>query len=68
MSLKVRIYDRILVPLDGSELAERSLPYVERIAKKLKSEVILMMAYLPSSYAEPPLKAYLQEKFRGYTP
>jgi len=56
------MYDRILVPLDGSELAEASLPYAKFIAKKWNSEVILMMVCLPSNYAELPLKAYIQKK------
>jgi len=35
----------IVVPLDGSELAETVLPTVVRIAKKLGSEVFLIRAY-----------------------
>jgi nucleotide-binding universal stress UspA family protein len=34
--------DRILVPLDGSELADRILPYVERLASAGRSEVLLV--------------------------
>lgn len=56
------MYDKILVPLDGSELAEGSLPYANYIAKKWNSEVILMMVCLPGNYAELPLKAYIQKK------
>lgn len=58
------MYKRILVPLDGSELAESSLPYVKRIAKRLNSEVILMIACQPIGYPELPLKAYLQKKLK----
>lgn len=58
------MYKRILVPLDGSELAENSLPYVKRIAKRLNSEVILMIACQPIGYPELPLKAYLQKKLK----
>jgi nucleotide-binding universal stress UspA family protein len=36
------MYKRILVPLDGSELAETALPYAEELAEKLDSEVILI--------------------------
>lgn len=36
------MYERILVPLDGSELSETILPFVERIAGPLDSEVILL--------------------------
>ena len=35
------MFERILVPLDGSELSEMSLPYAEELASKLGAEVIL---------------------------
>jgi nucleotide-binding universal stress UspA family protein len=35
------MFERILLPLDGSELSEMALPYGEELAKKLGSEVIL---------------------------
>ena len=40
------MYDRILVPLDGSDLAEQVLPHVELLAEKLGSTVILLRATL----------------------
>ncbi|MFQ5846902.1 MAG: universal stress protein [Candidatus Methylomirabilales bacterium] len=36
------MYRRILVPLDGSQLAERILPHVETIAKSTGAEVVLL--------------------------
>jgi nucleotide-binding universal stress UspA family protein len=40
----------VIVPLDGSELAERALPTVAELAMQLKLEVILFRAYaLPAS-------------------
>lgn len=36
------MYERILVPLDGSVLAEVTLPYAEELASRLGSEVILL--------------------------
>lgn len=36
------MYARILVPLDGSELAEISLPYAEELAVRLGSEITLL--------------------------
>jgi nucleotide-binding universal stress UspA family protein len=36
---------RLLVPLDGSELAERILPYVQHLAKHLDLEVMLIGVY-----------------------
>jgi nucleotide-binding universal stress UspA family protein len=41
------MYDRILVPLDGSEIAERVLPYVEALAAPFNSTVILLEATTP---------------------
>lgn len=38
------MYKRILVPLDGSKLAERILPHAQAIAKGTGAEVILMRA------------------------
>jgi nucleotide-binding universal stress UspA family protein len=38
----IKMYKRILVPLDGSELAEVALPYSEELAEKLDSEIILV--------------------------
>ncbi|MBL7166093.1 MAG: universal stress protein [Dehalococcoidales bacterium] len=36
------MYERILVPLDGSDRAELALPFAEELAAKLGSEVILL--------------------------
>ena len=36
------MYDKILLPLDGSEFAERIIPQVEPLAEKLGSELILL--------------------------
>lgn len=43
--------DKILVPLDGSDLAENVLPVVEELAEKLSAEVILLQAVTPSTQA-----------------
>ncbi len=54
---------KILVPLDGSGLAERALPYARTIAQAKKSEVILFSVGTGShDLTEPPLKAYLGTK------
>jgi nucleotide-binding universal stress UspA family protein len=43
---------KVIIPLDGSPLAETVLPYVIDIAKKMRLEVVLMRAYaLPPSVA-----------------
>ncbi|MBT4512294.1 MAG: universal stress protein [Chloroflexi bacterium] len=36
------MYDRILVPLDGSEASEVVIPYVEEIAAKSEGEIVLV--------------------------
>ena len=48
------MYDRILVPLDGSKIGEAALPYVEELVAKLapnhKVEVTLFQVAAPSHY------------------
>jgi nucleotide-binding universal stress UspA family protein len=41
------MFDRILLPLDGSELAEVALPYGEELATRLGSELILFHVHAP---------------------
>src|SRR5262245_32338843 len=41
------MYERILVGLDGSALAERVLPYIQALAERFGSRVILLQATLP---------------------
>ncbi|MBI3943038.1 MAG: universal stress protein [Chloroflexi bacterium] len=41
------MYKKIIVPLDGSSLAEAVLPHVEEIASHYDSEVILIRVVLP---------------------
>lgn len=36
------MFERIMIPLDGSEVAEIALPYGEELARRLGSEVILL--------------------------
>ncbi len=43
------MYERILVPLDGSDLAARVLPYVEELAQKFNSEILLFQSITPLS-------------------
>ncbi|MFC2008085.1 universal stress protein [Chloroflexota bacterium] len=39
------MFERILLPLDGSQLAESAIPYGEELAGRLGSEVILLHAF-----------------------
>jgi len=54
-------YKKILVPLDGSELAEKALPYTKSIAKLKNSEVILFAVSIttPGSRRTRLLKTYM---------
>ncbi len=43
------MYKRILVPLDGSELAEKVLPHAQALAKSEGAELVLLRVPLPPS-------------------
>ena len=43
------MWKKILVPLDGSDLAELALPYAQELASAFKSEVILLHVSEPAS-------------------
>lgn len=43
------MYKKILVPLDGSQLAEKILPHVEALATLGKSSVVLLQVVEPAS-------------------
>jgi nucleotide-binding universal stress UspA family protein len=54
-------YRRVLVPLDGSELAERAIPYAKTIARTKGSEIILFTVSIASvEQLDRPIKAYLE--------
>jgi len=48
------MYKRLLIPLDGSELAEVALPYSEELAGKLDSKVILINVRAPGEDPDNP--------------
>jgi len=54
--------EKILVPLDGSEVAEQAISYVERLAQKLKSEVTLITVCLPGDPLERALTEYIERR------
>jgi nucleotide-binding universal stress UspA family protein/uncharacterized protein YrrD len=39
------MFERVVVPLDGSEFAERSLPYAAALAEKFGARLVLVRAY-----------------------
>ena len=49
------MYKRILIPLDGSPLAEQALPHAIAIAERFQSELVLLRVLIPLS--GPPTKA-----------
>jgi nucleotide-binding universal stress UspA family protein len=54
------MFKRLLVPLDGSKLAETALPYAEEIARHLGSEVMLTNVRSEGELlANPELREYL---------
>ena len=46
------MYERILIPLDGSELAEAILPFAEKVAGPLDAEVVLLRVVEPVAPGE----------------
>ena len=56
------MYERILVPLDGSGRAEHALPYAEWIAKRLKSTVTLLTGCAQNDPMLRPLSVYLDKE------
>jgi nucleotide-binding universal stress UspA family protein len=48
------MFNRILVPLDGSSLAERAIVHAERFARIFGSTIILLQVLEPASYHENP--------------
>ncbi len=49
------MYERILVPLDGSALSEAVLPHVSPLAKVLNAEIVLLhVVVVPSPEFNPP--------------
>jgi nucleotide-binding universal stress UspA family protein len=56
------MYKRILVPLDGSELAEVALPYSELLTEELDSEIILINVRTPGEDpGNPEHRSYLSK-------
>ncbi len=47
---KMEKFQRILIPLDGSDCAENILPTVEKLATELKAELILLRVALANTF------------------
>ncbi len=65
------MYNRMLVPLDGSEMAEAVFPYVREIASRLGTEVVLLHISSQSlKDFQPMIRNYVEhaaEKIQGTT-
>ncbi len=48
------MFNRILVPLDGSTLAERAIPHAEEFARIFRSTIVLLQVLDPTSFHENP--------------
>jgi nucleotide-binding universal stress UspA family protein len=48
------MFNRILVPLDGSSLAERALPHAEHFSRIFGASITLLQVLEPTSYHENP--------------
>lgn len=48
------MFNRILVPLDGSTFAERAIPHAEQFARVFGSSIVLLQVLDPTSYHENP--------------
>jgi nucleotide-binding universal stress UspA family protein len=56
------MYERIIVPLDGSKLAEAALPYAEELAAKMDSYISLLTVLAPEDAGkEVQFQAYLKK-------
>ncbi len=56
------MYKSLVVPLDGSELAEQALPYVAELARGFKSEVVLLTVCMAGDPLKHVLTDYLERK------
>jgi nucleotide-binding universal stress UspA family protein len=54
------MYKRILLPLDGSPLAEQALPHAIAIAERFQSELVLLRVLIPLSRPPTAAEAALQ--------
>jgi nucleotide-binding universal stress UspA family protein len=59
------VYKRILVPLDGSPLAEAVLPHVEALAPRIEAEIVLIQV-LPATGVLAEIAQREEETTRSY--
>jgi nucleotide-binding universal stress UspA family protein len=55
---EIAVYTKILLPLDGSEVAQVALPHAVKMARMFKAEIILLrVAYAPPYPGSEPIEA-----------
>ena len=59
------MYETILVPLDGSPLAEVALPYAEELALRLGAEITLLQAVALPIHAYPAAEGVMEIPYAG---
>ncbi len=59
------MYKRILVPLDGSPLAEVALPYAEELALRLGAEITLLQVVALTIHAYPAAEGVVDRPYAG---
>jgi nucleotide-binding universal stress UspA family protein len=50
----IKVFERIVVPLDGSRLSAQAVPYASEIGKRFDTELILVRVLSPSGLAVVP--------------
>ena len=58
------MFERVLLPLDGSALAERMIPYVSTLVGRLQGKLVLLSVIVPSGVSQTAAfarKRYLEE-------
>jgi nucleotide-binding universal stress UspA family protein len=59
-------FDRILVPLDGSPLAEEALPFAKGLAERLGSSLLLVRAVTPPAVTDELAASILADVVESY--
>ena len=62
---ETQLLQKIVVPLDGSQLAELTLPHVVELAKSLGLEVVLVRVFDPLSQGHMPYVEQIREKMQA---
>jgi nucleotide-binding universal stress UspA family protein len=68
MNRAIRRYQRVVVPLDGSPVAESIIPFIADIAGPLDMEIVLLRVVTPVAVqAGPPLSGVIEQEVAART-